>query len=125
MPLYRALGVVLLWCAVALAQSCPGLTTQVTPFATETLTVSDSALALTTQTYKPIGVTPALAILTVEGGAIRYAVVGFPTATMGHLLTGAPPQTVLVCGVDVIAAFKAIRQTTLDATLTATYYKIR
>jgi hypothetical protein len=110
----------------ALSQAqCPGMTAQQTPFATETLTVSTTAKAFTAAVYKPTAsVTVTMAMVSVEGGAIRYQVVGTPTATAGHPLSGTTGITFAICGVDSIAGFKAIRQTT-DATLFVTYYKNR
>ena len=100
------------------ASQCPGMTTQQIAFAKERLVVSDTALALTPAVYKPSGVTPSLAMISVEGGSIRYEVIGVPTASAGHLGSGSFP----ICGYDNIAAFKAIRVTT-DAVLSITYYK--
>lgn len=103
---------------------CPGVTTQLTPFAREQLTISTAPQPLTANVYKPSGTTPAMALISIEGGMIRYAVVGTPTTTTGHPVGGTLPQTLLICGLDSIAAFSAIRTTT-DATLTATYYKVK
>jgi hypothetical protein len=120
--LLLSLGLLLL---PALSQAqCPGMTVQQTPFATETLTVSSTAKAFTTAVYKPSGITATMAMVSVEGGAIRYQVVGTPTATAGHPLSGTTGVTFAICGIDSIAGFKAIRQTT-DATLFVTYYKNR
>lgn len=103
--------------ALAWAQ-CPGVTSLLIPFATEELTIGDTVQPLTASIYKPSGVTPSLAMVSVEGGTIRYRVVGAPSATSGHLAAG----TFTICGYDNIAAFKAIRITT-DALLTITYYR--
>jgi hypothetical protein len=117
-------SIALLWLPALIQAQCPGMTVQQTPFATETLTVSSTAKAFTTAVYKPSGVTVTMAMVSVEGGAIRYQVVGTPTATAGHPLSGTTGSTFAICGVDSIAGFKAIRQTT-DATLFVTYYKNR
>jgi hypothetical protein len=103
---------------------CPGVTTQQTPFAKETLTISTTVRPLTASVYKPSGTTPSMAIVSVEGGDIRYYVVGTPTATDGHPILGTPAQTFPICGIDSIAGFKAIRQSS-DALLFVTYYKNR
>jgi len=101
---------------------CPGVTVPQTPFAKETLTISTTVRPLTSSVYKPTGTTPSMAVVSVEGGDIRYYVVGTPTATDGHPIPGTPAQTFPICGLDSIAGFKAIRQTS-DATLFITYYK--
>lgn len=97
---------------------CPGMTTQQTPFAREQLTIGAVAQPLTASVYKPSGVTPSMAVLSVRGGDIFYEVVGTPTSTSGHPASG----TFVICGFDSIAAFRAIRTVT-DALLTITYYK--
>jgi hypothetical protein len=104
--------------ALTLAQQCPGMTTQQIAFAKERLAVGAVAVPLTASVYKPSGVTPTLAMVSVEGGAIRYEVIGTPTATDGHPGSGTFP----ICGLDNIAAFKAIR-VGIDAELIITYYK--
>jgi hypothetical protein len=122
MPL-RWFFVLSLLCVPVLSQAqCPGVTVQQSPFAKETLTISSTAIALTATIYKPTGVTPTMAMLTLEGGAIRYQVIGVPTATDGHPLAGSPAQTFTICGLDAITNFRAIRQTT-DAILFVSYYK--
>lgn len=107
----------LLWTAPAWGQ-CPGVTTQLTPFATEQLTIGATAQGLTAAVYKPSGITPSLAVVSIDGGAIRYLEIGTPTATAGHIATGTFP----ICGYDSIAAFKAIRIAN-DAVLRITYYR--
>jgi len=95
------------------------------PFATETLVLTGNTVrSLTSSIYKPAGVTPSLAMVTVEGGDLRYDVVNAPTTTIGHPLHGTPPQTMTICGLDSIAAFQALNLTT-DVTLTATYYRTK
>lgn len=109
-----------LWLPLIASAQCPGVTTQQIGFATEKLTISNVATPLTSLVYKPSGITPTMAEVSVEGGTIRYNVVGTPTADDGH--PAIPTATFYVCGYDNIVAFKAIR-TTLDALLTVTYYK--
>ena len=99
---------------------CPGMTTQQTSFATEQLTVSNAETSLTSAVYKPSGITPSMATVSVEGGGIRYQVVATAPATTGQPVSGG--ATFTVCGFDSIAAFKAIRLGT-DALLTIIYYK--
>jgi hypothetical protein len=118
--------VLLLLCLLllpALSQAqCPGVTSQQTPFATEKLTLSTTAMPLTASVYKPSGITPTMAVLSVEGGDMRYEVVGTPTANTGHFVGGT--TTFAICGLDSIAAFQSISVTT-TATLVVTYYKNR
>jgi hypothetical protein len=103
------------------AAQCPGVTTQLTPFAMEELVVGASVTPLTPQIYRPTGTTPILAVISVEGGNIRYQLLGTPTSSTGHPM---PMGTLAICGVDSIQAFRAIREST-DAVLTITYYKVR
>jgi hypothetical protein len=112
-----------LWPVAAVGQ-CPGLTAAQTPFASETLTIGATALSLTKAIYQPTGVTPTMAMVSVEGGDIRHLEVGTPTATSGHPLQGIPSTTFPICGLDSIRGFKAIRVTS-DATATITYYKTK
>jgi hypothetical protein len=127
MPRITASLILLLLCvclwgpALSYAQ-CPGVTTQLRPFATEELTIGATATPLTASIYRPAGVTPVLALLSIQGGPIRYLDVGTPTATTGHPLSNA---TITICGLDSIAAFKAIRQTTDDALIVVTYYRTK
>lgn len=122
---YRVLSIFLLvsfWMSGLSAAQCPGVTTQQTPFAREKLTISDTSVPLTASVYKPAGITPSMAMITIEGGGIRYDVISTPTATDGTpIVAGA---SFPICGIDSIAAFKAIRVTT-DAVLWVTYYKLR
>jgi len=101
---------------------CPGVTVKQAPFATETLTISTTVTGLTTSIYQPSGITPTLAVVSVKSGDLNYTVIGTPTATVGHPVFGASPSTFIICGIDSIRAFKAIRQTA-DATLYVTYYR--
>jgi len=109
-----------LFVPVRVSAQCPGATTSLVPFAMEKLTVSTTPKVLTQSIYKPSGVMPILAMISLESGSIRYAEVGTPTTTDGHPVTA--PATFSICGIDSIAAFKAIRTDT-DALLTITYYK--
>ena len=120
MALARLLVVVLVLVPMLTYASCPGVTTQVTPFAAESLTVGAVAQPLTASIYKPSGVTPSLALVSVEAAPIRYHVVGMPSASSGHTVLA--PTTFTICGLDTIAAFRAISLGG-DAVLTITYYR--
>ena len=111
----------LLWPALSLAQ-CPGVETQLAPYAKETLTIGATALGLTPNVYQPPGTAPSLAMLTIEGGDIRYQVVGSPTTAVGHHIPGSPPQHITICGLASIQQFRAIA-ITANASITATYYR--
>lgn len=102
------------WCVHA--QTCPGLTTPMTPFAEEILTVSDTPVFLTAATYKDAS----MATLSVRDGAVTYFLVQTPTATAGHRLgTGVQYP---ICGKASIQAFRAVRES-VDAQLTVTYFR--
>jgi hypothetical protein len=103
---------------------CPGVTVQLTGFAREELLIDATVKSLTASIYKPSGVTPTMATISVEGGSIRYSVVGVPTSASGHPVGGTPAQTLTICGAESIAAFKATRMTS-DANLFITYYKTK
>jgi hypothetical protein len=110
----------LFFCPTLAWSQCPAMTTQQTAFAQEQLTISDVAKPLTPAVYKPSGVTPSMAVVSVEGGTIRYLEIGTPTPLVGHPVGGG--TTFQICGFDSIAAFKAIRIVS-DALLSITYYK--
>jgi len=121
--LRRWLLALALLCVPLLSQAqCPGVTVKQAPFATETLTISTTVTGLTAAIYQPTGITPTLAVVSVNSGDLRYTVSGTPTATVGHPVFGTPPQTFIICGIDSIRAFQAIRQTA-DAALYVTYYR--
>lgn len=92
-----------------------------TAFAKETLTVAGTAVGFTSATYAPAGQTPAQeAIVTVEGGPIRYwKDSSTPTATAGHLI-GVGGAFILETA-DEVANFKAIRVTATSATLVTSF----
>lgn len=121
---YRMLLALLLLClpTLSLAQTCPGLTQQLTAYAKEKLTVSTTPTALTASIYKPPGTTPAYASISLQGGDICYAVVGTPTTAECHPISNF--ATFPICGADSITAFKAITLNT-DATIIVTYFKIK
>jgi hypothetical protein len=114
--------VCLFWIIPLAHAQCPGVTTQQTAFATEQLTITDIETPLTASIYKPSGITPSMAVVAVEGGGIRYQVVAATPTSAGQPVLGG--STFSICGVDSIAAFKAVRLST-DALLTIIYYKTK
>jgi len=112
----------LLLAPVALRAQCSGISSPPMPFAWEALTIGAVPQALTPAKYQPVGTAANMAMVSIEGGDIRYLVVGTPTASDGHPVGSSPPQTFFICGLDSIKAFKAIRVTT-DAKATISYYK--
>lgn len=125
--LWLSVLVVVLICGLAPppAQSqtgsgCAGVVRPLTPYATETLTISSAAKTLTVSVMLPSGHRPTVAQLTTEADALRYYVDGTtPTATVGHLLP--VNSTVLVCGPS-IGRLKMIRVTN-DVTVTVSYFE--
>jgi hypothetical protein len=113
---------VLLLAPLALRAQCSGISAPPMPFAWEVLTIGAVPQALTPAKYQPVGSAANMAMVSIEGGDIRYLVVGIPTSTDGHPVGSSPPQTFFICGLDSIKAFKAIRVTT-DAKATISYYK--
>lgn len=102
---------------IAEAQTCPGFSFPVSPLASEKLTASTTAVALTSGTYGKA----VMAVVTVEGGSIRYLDNGTaPTATVG--LRADAGAVLIICGNAAIAKFQAIRQGAADADLNAAYY---
>lgn len=95
----------------------------VSPFAFETVTVSDSAAVLTAATWRPAagGGDARYALLTPDAAEMRYRVDGTnPTATVGHL-TADGVDIVLTLGE--ICQFAAIRDDAVDVNLSVTYYR--
>jgi hypothetical protein len=109
--------------AVTHAQ-CTGIASLPVPFAKEALVISSTPLALTPGIYQPSGAAATMAQVTIEGGDIRWSVVGTPTAADGHYVGAAPPTTLTICGLESIKAFRAIR-VGADAKATITYYKAK
>lgn len=90
-------------------------------FAYESITVSSTAVSLTSATYKPGGATPLVkrAIITVEDGTIRFRTDGTaPTASEGH--RAKEDDIIILDSSDDIVNFKAIRTAT-DAKIRVTY----
>lgn len=99
---------------------CAGVVRPLTPYATETLTVSSAAKTLTVSVMLPGGRRPTVAQLTTETDALRYYVDGTtPTNAVGHLIP--VNSTILVCGPS-IGRLKMIRVTN-DVTVTVSYYE--
>jgi hypothetical protein len=111
--------VLLLLPALSWAQ-CPAVTQPQTAYASESLTVSTTPIKLTTSVYKPPGVLPSMAVLSVLGGTITYVEIGTPTPSLGHPAVG----SFIICGLDSLAAFTAVRSSSTDATMFVTYYKL-
>lgn len=90
-------------------------------FASETLTVSSTALPLTKATWSPSGGQAATAAyMTVKTDNVLFWLDGStPTATVGHVF--AAGGSLVICGPD-LAKFRVIRQTN-DATLSITYLR--
>jgi len=89
-------------------------------FAFETITVTNSAVGFTNATFSSTKVPHLRAIVTVEGGIMRYRYDGTnPTATVGHLL-GHGDTVILESGVNV-DNFRAIRAGGENGTLSVTY----
>lgn len=107
--------------AQSMAPCSQGQTSPLVAFASETITVSSTAVGFTSATINPsAGGAAIAAFVTIATDNIRVFMDGtVPTATVGHLF--ASSGTFTVCAADV-ARLRMIRQTT-DATVTATYYR--
>ncbi len=93
----------------------------------EALTVNDSSSYFTRGKIKPTsgtysGMTAQAALLSLEGGDIRFRIDGVspPTSTSGHLMVGG--DTFLLVGAQAVNQFRAVRAGDTDGTLTATYF---
>lgn len=88
-------------------------------FASETITVGASATSLTSATYTTDGEKAKRAIITIQGGQLRYFYSGeTPTSSIGHLVNVF--DVIVLLGSDNINNFRAIRVTN-DSTITVTY----
>lgn len=86
----------------------------------EAVTVSSSAVGLTSTKYNPSGHKAQVAFITVEGAQIRFRYDGTdPTSSEGHLFS--PGDVLELIGFENIENFKAIRVGSTDATLRVTY----
>ncbi len=93
----------------------------------EVLTVNDSSSYFSRGKIKPTsgtysGMTAQAALLSLEGGDIRFRMDGVnpPTSTSGHYMVGG--DTFLLIGAQAINQFRAVRTGDTDGTLTATYF---
>ena len=93
----------------------------------EALTVSDSSVYFTRGKIKPTtgtyaGMTAQAALLSLEGGDIRFRIDGIspPTSSSGHYMVSG--DTFLLIGAQAINQFRAIKAGDNDGTLTATYF---
>jgi len=90
----------------------------------ETVTVADSAKALTVATFARTEIEgETIAVITAEGGMMRYRYDGTdPTTTVGHLLSHG--DTIRIEGEENITNFRAIRLGTQSGSLSATYERV-
>jgi hypothetical protein len=93
----------------------------------EILPVSDSSTYFTRGKIKPTsgtysGMTAQAALLSLEGGDIRFRIDGVspPTSTSGHYMVSG--DSFLLIGAQAINQFRAIKTGDTDGTLTATYF---
>lgn len=86
----------------------------------ETLTISNSAVGLTSTSYLNTTGNASHAFLTLEGGQVRYRYDGTnPTSSVGHVLD--PGGFLLIEGQNQMAAIKFIRTGATDGTASVTY----
>jgi hypothetical protein len=120
-----------LWLLAALALAAPMLTAEclgmnvpLKAFAFESVTVSTSAVGLTSATYKPSGqVAASIALVQVEAQPLRWSVASTPTAAIGH--AAVDTNAIKLCGLADITAFLAIRSGGTDSVLRVTYFRPR
>ncbi len=93
----------------------------------EVLTVGASSTYFTRGLIKPssgtyAGMTAQAALLSLEGGDIRFRIDGIspPTPTTGHLMVNG--DTFLLIGSQAVNQFRAIRAGDTNGILTATYF---
>lgn len=93
----------------------------------ETLTVGSTSTYFARGKIKPTsgtyaGMSAQAALISLEGGDIRFRVDGLapPTSTTGHYM--ASGDTLLLIGAQAISQFRAIRAGDQDGILTATYF---
>jgi|UniRef100_A0A7C3Z1Z6 hypothetical protein len=93
----------------------------------EVLTVSDSSTYFARGKIKPTtgtyaGMTAQAALLSLEGGDIRFRIDGVspPTPTTGHSMVSG--DTFLLIGAQAVNQFRAIRSGDQNGILTATYF---
>jgi hypothetical protein len=93
----------------------------------EALTVNDNSTYFSRGRIKPTsgtysGMTAQAALLSLEGGDIRFRIDGLspPTNTSGHLMVSG--DTFLLIGAQAVNQFRAVRAGDTDGILTATYF---
>jgi hypothetical protein len=93
----------------------------------EVLNVSDSAISFARSLIKPTtgtytGMTAQAALLSLEGGDIRFRLddIDPPTSTTGHLMVSG--DSFLLIGDQAVSQFQAVRAGETDGILTATYF---
>jgi hypothetical protein len=93
----------------------------------EVLTVADSSTYFARGKIKPTsgtyaGMTAQAALVTLEGGDIRFRLDGLgpPTSTSGHYMSSG--DTFLLVGAQALNQFRAIRVGEQNGILTATYF---
>ena len=93
----------------------------------EILTVNDTSTYFARGKIKPTsgtyaGMTAQAALLSLEGGDIRFRIDGLspPTSTTGHLMVSG--DTFLLIGAQAVNQFRSIRAGDTDGILTATYF---
>jgi len=93
----------------------------------EVLTVNDTSSYFSRGRIKPTsgtynGMTATAALLTLEGGDIRFRIDGLfpPSDTAGHLMVSG--DTFLLIGAQAVNQFRAVRAGATDGILTATYF---
>ena len=93
----------------------------------EALTVNDTSTYFSRGKIKPTtgtyaGMTAQAALLSLEGGDIRFRIDGIspPTSSSGHYMVSG--DTFLLIGAQAINQFRAIKAGDTDGTLTATYF---
>jgi hypothetical protein len=107
------------------AATCPGLDRQLVPIQNshETLTVAAVAVPFSATKYTQGGYNAALALISVETGAISYTLDGTtPTTIVGHQVVAGTHFE--ICGLEAIKGFRAT-QVAVPATLKVTYFRAR
>ena len=121
-------AVLMLMGTTAQAQ-CPNVPLQATTsFAHETLTVSNSAVSLTSSTYAPTptasGTGAVMAMFTVENDSLRFWTDGgTPTSSQGFLAVVG--SAIYLCSPNEIRGFKAIRSASTDVPIQVEYFRVQ
>lgn len=94
------------------------------PLDHESLVVSTVSIGLTAGTVEQAAGNAAIASITVEGDSIRFWLDGTaPTSGVGHEV--AADGGFIICGLNSIKNFRAIRSGAGDATLRVSYFRAR